>query len=110
MLRLKILASVVPLVAAALFARGDVVQCPALHRDRRRTVSRSPPLPWQAHSHVGFTHDPDRATCGSRLSDSAKPPIAVIDDVDTRGAGACEGNPRPRYVAISYKSLAEWSP
>jgi hypothetical protein len=103
MLRLKILVSVVPLLAAAMFARGDLLSgarpCIAIGEGSVRITS----LPWQAQSHVSFTGDPSLATVRVQITDSAETAdFAMIDDVDSAEAGACEVNSATRYVAVSY--------
>jgi len=104
MLRLKILASVVPLAVAALFARGEflVGQRPCIEIAGRSVQIAT--LSWQAHRHVSFTSDPGRATVRVQISDSADAAdFTVIDDVDTAESGACESNSPPALVAISGK-------
>src|SRR4051812_23625335 len=105
MLRLKILASVVPLLAAAVFARGDLLPggrpCIAIGEGSVQITS----LPWQAQSHVSFTRDPLLATARVQITDDAESAdFAVLDDVDSAEAGACEVNAATRFVAISASS------
>ena len=102
MLRLKILASVVPLLVAAVLARGDWLPgarpCIALGEGSVQIAS----LPWQAQSHVSFTRDPALATVRVQLTDDAiTADFAVIDDIDSAEAGGCEVNAATRFVAIS---------
>ena len=102
MLRFKILASAVPLLIAAVFARGGLVPgahpCIAI----ADTSVQIADLPWQAQLHVGFTDDPAAATVRVQISDSADAAdFAVVDDVDSREAGACEASGATRWVAIS---------
>jgi hypothetical protein len=102
MLRLKILASAVPLAVAALFARGEflVRQRPCI--EIAGTSVQIATLSWQAQRHVSFTSDPGRATVRVQISDSADAAdFTVIDDVDTAESGACESNSPPALVAIS---------
>src|SRR5437762_12558315 len=101
MLRLKILASGVPLAIVALFAGGEFLG-PRACIDIAGTSVQITALSWQAHRHVGFTNDPSRATVRVQISDNAEAAdFTVIDDVDTTEAGACESNAPPRLVAIS---------
>jgi hypothetical protein len=102
MLRFKILASAVPLLIAAVFARGGLVPgahpCIAI----ADTSVQIADLPWQAQLHVGFTDDPAAATVRIQISDSADAAdFAVVDDVDTAETGACEADAATRLVAIS---------
>ena len=102
MLRLKILASVVPLAIAALFARGEFLTGPRPCIEIAGTSVQIAALSWQAHRHVSFTNDPSRATVRVQISDSAEAAdFTVIDDIDTAEAGACESNAPPQLVAIS---------
>lgn len=102
MLRFKILASVVPLLAAAAFARGEFLPggrpCIAVADASVQVTS----LPWQAQFHVSFTSDPGAATVRVQLLDNAETAdFAVIDDVDSLEVSACEANPATRFVGIS---------
>jgi hypothetical protein len=62
MLRLKILASAVPLAIAALFARSEFLAGPRACIGIAGTTVQIAALSWQADRHVGFTDDPGRAT------------------------------------------------
>lgn len=102
MLRFRILASVVPLMVAAAFARGDILPgarpCIAIGEGSVQITS----LPWQAQLHVGFTRDPALATVRVQIADSAEvADFAVLDDVDSSEASACEVNAATRFVAVS---------
>jgi hypothetical protein len=102
MLRLKILASVIPLAIVALFARGEFLGGPRACIGIAGTSVQIAALSWQAHRHVGFTDDPSLATVRVQISDDAEAAdFTVIDDIDTAEAGACESNAPPRLVAIS---------
>src|SRR6185436_16582302 len=102
MLRLKILASVVPLAIVALFARGEFLTGPRACIEVAGTSVQIAALSWQADRHVGFTDDPSRATVRVQISDNAEAAdFIVIDDIDTAEAGACESRSPPRLVAIS---------
>lgn len=102
MLRLKILASVAPLAIVALFARGELLAKPRACIEIAGTSVQIAALSWQAHRHVSFTSDPSRATVRVQVSDDAEAAdFAVIDDIDTVEAGACQSGAAPRLVAIS---------
>ena len=97
MLRFKILASAVPLLVAAVFARGELLPgprpCIAIGEASVQIAS----MPWQAELHVSFTDDPALATVRVQISDSAEAAdFAVVDDVDSAEAGACAGQRRRR--------------
>jgi hypothetical protein len=107
MLRLKILASAVPLAVAVLFARGEFSTGPRACIEIAGTSTRVATLSWQAQRHVSFTSDISRATVRVQISDSAEAAdFTVIDDVDTAEAGACEGHAQPLLVAISLDTSA----
>ncbi len=102
MLRMKILASAVPLAIAALFARGEFLTGPRACIEIAGTSVQMAALSWHAHRHVSFTSDVSRATVRVQISDSAAAAdFTVIDDIDTAEAGACEGHATPLLVAIS---------
>ena len=106
MLRLKILASAVPLLIAAVFARGDFLPgtrpCIAIGEGSVQIAS----LPWQTQSRVSFTRDPALATVRVQLTDNAAAAdFAVLDDVDGAEANGCEVNAATRFVAISASLL-----
>jgi hypothetical protein len=102
MLRFKILVSVVPLIVAAVFARGGLVPgrhpCIAIGAASVQIAD----LPWQAQLHVSFTDDPALATVRVQIADSADAAdFVVVDDVDGAETSACEANIGTRLVAIS---------
>ncbi len=102
MLRFRILVSVVPLLMAAMFARGGLLPGPRPCVAVGEASVEITDLPWRAELHVSFTDDPALATARVQLSDSAEAAdFVVIDDVDTADAGACEANAATRLVAIS---------
>jgi hypothetical protein len=90
MFRFKILASVVPLVIAAVFARGwspGPHPCIALGEASVEIAS----VPWHADLHVSFTDDPAAATVRVQILESAEAAdFAVVDDADNPGTGAPE--------------------
>jgi hypothetical protein len=107
MLRLKILASVVPLVFAVVFARGGWSPgsrpCIAIGDASVEIAS----VPWHADLHVSFTDDPAAATVRVQILESAEAAdFAVVDDVGNpeTGApetGACETTAATLSVAVS---------
>jgi hypothetical protein len=102
MLRFKILASVVPLAVAAVFARGELLPGPRPCIEVAGFAVQIAPVPWRAQFHVSFTNDPHLATVRVQISDTAEAAdFAVIDDIDDAEAGACETNSVPKLVAIS---------
>src|SRR6202012_2562416 len=102
MLRLKVLASVVPLAIAAFFAGGKLTSgshpCIAV----ANTSVEIADLPWHADLHVAFTDDPAEATVRVQVTESAEAAsFALADDSTAAEAGACEANPATQAVAIS---------
>ena len=105
MLRFKILVSTVPLIVAAVFARGELLPgpqpCIAIGQGSVQIAS----IPWQAQLHVSFTADPAIATVRVQIADSAETAdFAVVDDVDSPGDDACASMVPTRFVAISASS------
>ena len=102
MLRLKILASVIPLAIVALFARSEFLTGPRACIEIAGTSVQITALSWQADRHVSFTNDPSRATVRVQIAETAEAAdFTVIDDIDTVEAGACESHAPPQLVAIS---------
>jgi hypothetical protein len=102
MLRLKILVSVVPLLAAAILARVEFLPatrpCVAVGEHTLQIAS----APWHADLHVSFTHDPAAATVRVRLTDNAEAAdFAVVDDIDGAEDSACEVTAATRFVALT---------
>jgi hypothetical protein len=102
MLRFKILASAVPLLAAAFFARGGLLPGPHPCIGVANMSVEIATLPWQADLQVAFTDDPRTATVRVQIAESADTAdFALVDDADTAEAGACEANPATHAVSIS---------
>lgn len=102
MLRFKILASVVPLLAAAVFARSEIGSvshpCIALGDTSVELTS----LFWTASVRVAFTDDPSRATVRVQITDDADAAdLAVVDDGLGSETESCQINPATRLVAIA---------
>jgi hypothetical protein len=102
MLRLKVLVSAVPLIAAAAVARFEFVPSPlpciAIGADTLQIASP----PWHADLHVSFTDDPKLATVRVAVSDRAETAdFAVIDDVDDTDDSDCRSTPATQFIAIS---------
>ncbi|HEV7635361.1 MAG TPA: hypothetical protein VGO54_08005 [Bradyrhizobium sp.] len=101
-MRFKILVSTVPLIAAALFARGGLLPGPQPCISVADMSVQITDLPWQAALHVSFTDDPALATVRVQIAETAEgADFAVVDDVDDAETGACEANAATRLVAIS---------
>jgi hypothetical protein len=110
MLRLKILASAVPLLVAAVFARGGLLPGPNPCIAIADTSVEIADLPWNADLHVAFTDDPAAATVRVLITESAESAdFALVDDGDSAEGGACEANPAAHTVSIS-QAAANGSP
>jgi hypothetical protein len=102
MLRLKILASVVPLLTAAFVARGSLLPGPHPCIAIANTSVEMADLSWQADLHVAFTDDPASATVRVQITESAEAAdFALVDGADTPEAGGCEANPATHAVSVS---------
>jgi len=102
MLRFKILASAVPLVAAALFARGGLLPGPHPCIAIASASVEIADLPWRADLHVAFTDDPALATMRVQITESAEAAdFALVDDTGNAEGGTCEANTATRAVSIS---------
>jgi hypothetical protein len=102
MLRFKILASAIPLVAAALFARGGLLPGPHPCIAIASASVEIADLPWRADLHVAFTDNPAEATVRVQVTENAEAAdFALVDDSDSKETGACEANPATHAVAIS---------
>ena len=103
MLRFRILASSIPLVLVALFARGEWGPGPRPCISIGESSVQIAQTPWQAQLHVSFTEDPAAATVRVQIVDSAEAAdFAVVDDVDDdTDAGACRVTAATRYIAIT---------
>jgi hypothetical protein len=102
MLRFKILVSAVPLLAAAILARVELMPGPRpciAVGDRSVQIAS---MPWVADLHIAFTDDPANATVKVQVVNSAEgADFAVVDDVDSAEDNACEVNAATQFIAIS---------
>ena len=107
MLRFRILVSTAPLLIAAMMVRGGLLPgapCVPVGEFSVRIAA----IPWHADLHVSFTDDPSAATVRVQIADSAEgADFAVIDDIDSAEASACQDGTATRLVAISASPLAE---
>ena len=92
----------VPLLIVTVFARGGLSPGPHPCIAIADTAVQITFIPWHAQLHVSFTDDPALATVRVQVTNSAEAAdFAVVDDVDSAEASACEGSPAKRLVAIS---------
>ncbi len=102
MLRFKILASTIPLILAAIFARGDLSSATHPCISTGENSVQLGASPWQAQLHVAFTEDPAQATVRVQIVESADvADFAVVDDADGAEADACTVTAATRFIAIS---------
>jgi hypothetical protein len=107
MLRFKILVSAVPLLAAAVFARGGLLPVPHPCIAIGGASVQIASVPWQAQFRVSFTDDPAVATVRVQIAESAgAADFAVVDDVESPQGGACEAPAAIRLVAIFAHAMA----
>ncbi|WP_076863476.1 hypothetical protein [Bradyrhizobium mercantei] len=107
MLRLKVLASVVPLAVAAVFARAEFLPGPRPCIEVGGTTMQIASVPWLAQLHVSFTDDPSLATVRVQIAENADAAdFTVIDDIDDAEAGACESSAVPQLIGISSEPAA----
>jgi len=102
MLRLKVLASSVPLTALAVVAGAQFFSTshPCIAVDD--TSIELSDLPWHADLHVAFTDDPAAATVRVGLADNPEAAdFAVVDDITSADQSACAANPATRLVTVS---------
>lgn len=107
MLRFKVLASTIPLILAGVFARSELVPAARPCITVGETSVQIAPGPWQAQLKVSFTSDPSLATVRVQIVDAAEAAdFAVVDDIDSNEANACEVTPATRFVAIAASAAA----
>lgn len=107
MLRVKILASALPLLLASVVAGGELIPSPKPCIALGRASVQIATAPWQPQLHVSFTNDPAVATVRVQLVDSAEmADFAVIDDKQTPDAESCAYNSETAFVGISDRALA----
>jgi len=102
MLRFKILASVVPLLAAAVFGGSEIGSvshpCIALGDTSVELTS----LFWKAGVHVAFTDDLSRATVRVQITDDADAAdFAVVDDGPSSETDSCQASSASRLITIA---------
>ena len=102
MLRVKILASTIPLLLAGVVAGGELIPsaspCIALGRASMQIAT----APWQNPLHVSFTDDPEVPTVRVQIVDN--PDLAdftVIDGARTAEADSCMVTRETTFVSIA---------
>ena len=106
MLRFKVLASVVPLIGAAILARLDLAPAPRPCISLDAGTLQIAENPDHADLRVSFTDDPTRASVRVALTDRPETAdFAVVDDTAETDDGACAATQATRFVAILNDSL-----
>ncbi len=107
-MRIKLLASAVPLLLAGIVAGGEfssnVRPCIPLGSASLQIAT----APWQHQFHVSFTED--RAASTVRVQIVDRPELAdftVIDDIDTADAESCSAAGGIKYVSVAPHASAE---
>lgn len=107
MLRVKILASAVPLLLAGVVAGGELIPganpCIALGRASMQIAT----APWQNPLRVSFTDDPEVATVRVQIVDAADlADFTVIDGARTAEADSCAVTSDTSFVSIAEHASA----
>jgi hypothetical protein len=102
MLRVKILASAVPLLLAGVVAGGELMPnaspCIALGRASMQIAT----APWQSPLRVSFTDDPEMATVRVQIVDTADlADFTVIDGAQTAESDSCAITADTSFVSIA---------
>jgi hypothetical protein len=107
MLRISILVSALPLIAAGGLAGGQLAPAAQPCIQLSNVSVRIAHAPWQSQQHVSFTTDPKAATVRVQIVDSPElADFSVVDDADPQdpsaaeGAGCSAAGPA-RYIGIS---------
>ena len=107
MLRLKILASTVPLMLAAFLARGEIQPANQPCITVGETSVQLATAPWQTQSSVAFTDNPAYATVRVQIVDTPEiADFAIADDVDSTSETGCSANASTRLIGISTQANA----
>lgn len=102
MLRVKILASAVPLLLAGVVAGGELLPSASPCIAMGRTSMQIATAPWQNPLRVSFTDDPETATVRVQVVEAVDlADFAVIDGAQTAEADGCAVTPDTSFVSIA---------
>ena len=107
-MRIKLLASAVPLLLAGIIAGGEFAPGTQPCISLSGTTLRIATAPWQNQVHVSFTDDRSAATVRVQIVD--RPELAdftVIDDVDTADAQSCSAGDAIKFVSVAPHASAD---
>ena len=110
-MRVKILASTVPLLLAGVVTGGELVPsaspCIAMGRASMQIAS----APWQNPLHVSFTDDPEMATVRVQVVDAADmADFTVTDGAMTAEADSCAVTRDTSFVGITERHMTGADP
>ncbi|TXJ31793.1 MAG: hypothetical protein E6Q28_01420 [Afipia sp.] len=110
-MRVKILASTVPLLLAGVVAGGELVPSPSPCIAMGRASMQIATAPWQNPLHVSFTDDPETATVRVQVVDAADmADFTVTDGTMTAEADSCTVTRDTTFVSISDRHVADTDP
>lgn len=102
MLRVKILASSLPLILVGFVAGGELLPATQPCISVGDTSLQMATAPWQRQLHVSFTDDPAAATVRVQLVERADiADFVVVDDINTADADSCTTTSDARFVSIA---------
>lgn len=101
-MRVRILASAVPLILAGIVAGGELSPGERPCISVGGTTLQIATAPWQNQYYVSFTSDPRAASVRVQIVDRAEiADFAVIDDIDTANAESCSAAGAATFVGIA---------
>jgi len=102
MLRVKILASSLPLILVGFVAGGELLPGTQPCISVGNTSLQMATAPWQHQLHVSFTDDPTSATVRVQLVERADiADFVVVDDMSTLDADSCTAPQDTRFISIA---------
>lgn len=105
--RFKFFASVIPLILAGVFARGELNRHAQPCIITGNASVQIATAPWQAQSQVSFTNNPAEATVRVQIVEGPESAdFAVVDDIDSTETEACAVNAATHFVGIAATATA----
>ncbi len=103
----KLLASIVPLILAGIFARESLAPPPQPCIMVGDTALRIASAPWQPQSRVSFTDNPADATVRVQIVDRPESAdFTVVDDSGEAEPDGCASDAATRYIGIAKAASA----
>ena len=101
-MRMKVLASSVPVLLAGFIAGNDLLPSASPCISAGNVTLQMATSDWQNPLHVSFTADPARASVRVQIVDSPEmADFTVIDDIATSDAESCNFNGEMKFVSIA---------